>query len=131
MDDGIIKVIKQLQDKRRELLDKADKVGATITSLQEVFSDQLTLPEVLPALALTEPRRSVGEYAGMTIGDAGIAYLRKAGAPTKTRVIANALEARGLRSKDMYRALYNALDNRKDVRLNAHKQWQLVEWAQE
>jgi len=53
-----------LQEKQRELLDKAEKVGATILSLREVFSDQLRLPEVLPPLAVVEQGRPVGEYVG-------------------------------------------------------------------
>jgi len=134
MDEGIFKVIKQLQERQRELLAKAEKIGATITSLKEVFGDQLVLSEMLlpaPAPPATS-QAPAGEYAGMTIGEAGIAYLRKGGTPRKTRIIADALEAAGLHSTDMYRALYTALSNREeDVRLNRHKQWELLEWSQE
>jgi hypothetical protein len=129
MDQGISKVIKQLQDKHREFIDKARKIEATIASLQDVFGEQMVIPEALPReLPTVVPIN--GPYVGMGIGDAAVSYLASVGLPQKTRTIALELEAGGIKSTDTYRAIYNALGNRDNVYLDETKKWGLKKWLE-
>jgi hypothetical protein len=129
MDQEISKVIKQLQDKHKEFIDKARKIETTIASLQDVFGEQMVIPEVLPVVS-PHPPASDGRFSGMGIGGAAVAFLESVGSPQKTRVIANELEAGGVKSSDMYRAIYNALDGRDDVYINETKRWGLKKWME-
>jgi hypothetical protein len=125
MDEGMLKVIKELRHKQREFREKADRIEATIASLEEVFGGQMVLPEVQPVLV--QPARTT-IYRNKTIGDAAVMYLKSAGAPQKTRDIANALENGGAHSSDMYRAVYNALDGDELAHMVEGKRWALRAW---
>lgn len=130
MDQGITKVIKQLREKRADFLNKAKKIEETIVSLTEVFSGEDESANGSTAVTTPPVLISPREYAGMLIGSAAVAFLGKAGTPQKTRVIADALEAGGLRSADMYRAVYNALDTGDAAEQDEEKRWRLRVWAQ-
>jgi hypothetical protein len=127
MDEIITKVIKDLRGKQRELREKADKIDDTILSLQELFGGQLVLPEV-SATIQTNELSSRGIYRGLAIGQAAIRFLKSEGAPKKTREIADALEVGGVKSSDMYRAVYNALDTNDEAVMVEGKMWALKEW---
>jgi hypothetical protein len=127
VDESISKVIKDLRTKQRELKEKVERIEATILSLQEVFGGQMVLPAA-GSITQTNPPASKGSYAGMPIGQASIRLLKSAGAPKKTREIADALEQGGLHSSDMYRAVYNALDSNEEAEMLEGKRWGLKEW---
>ncbi|MGD0369583.1 MAG: hypothetical protein ABSA94_19195 [Acidobacteriaceae bacterium] len=130
MDQGITKVIKQLREKRADFLNKAKKIEETIVSLTEVFSGEDESANGGTAVTTPPVPISPREYAGMLIGSAAVAFLSKAGTPQKTRLIADALEAGGLKSADMYRAVYNALDTGDAAEQDEEKRWRLRVWAQ-
>jgi len=127
MDEGMLKVIKDLRQKEREFRAKADRIEATIKSLQEVFGPQMAFPETEP-VTLFVPQVQPGIYRGKTIVEAAIMHLRSVGVPQKTREVANALEAGGATSSDMYRAVYNALDSSESAHQVDGKKWALREW---
>ncbi len=126
MDEGMYKVLKDLHLKEREFRAKADKIQATIKSLREVFGEQLSLPET-EAVSVA-PAVVTNVYRGKTLAEASVLYLKSAGTPQKTREIANALEAGGAQSSDMYRGVYNALDSSELVHQVEGKRWALREW---
>ena len=129
MDEGISKVIKQLQEKKKEFLAKAERIETMILSLQELFGAQMVLPETLPMI-VSAIAPSTKRYVGMSIGEAAVSFLAEMGAPQKTRSIVDALGAGGVKSSNPYRAIYNALNNREDVVMDEMKRWGLKKWAE-
>lgn len=127
MDKNISQVVKSLREKQREFQAKADKIEATIASIQEVFSEQLALPDLLPPVEASKPATN-GPYSGMSIASASFEYLKNAGAPQKTRAIAEALQQAGIQSSDLYRAVYNALNRNDEVHI-ADSLWRLRQWT--
>lgn len=127
MDASINKVIRDLQAKQREFREKIDKIESTIRSLQEVFGEQQMVLPVAEPIPQTETPR-MGIYVGLSIGVAAIKFLRSTGSPQKTREIANALEQGGVKSTDIYRAVYNALNTNEEVVMVEGKRWALAEW---
>lgn len=140
MDSDILLAITKMRAKRKRLLELADKLSATITSLEEIFGEAADNGETMSLFeesgdAGDEPSHSPtlqnsnipGPYAGMTIHDAAIKVLRAFGTPLKTRFIADELTNGGLTSSGMYRAVYNSLSLSEQAKLH-DKQWQLRTW---
>jgi hypothetical protein len=119
-----------LREKRQDFLNKAKKIEETIASLTEVFAGEAESASGTAVISSSPVPIAPREYAGMLIGEAAVKFLRKAGSPQKTRVIADALEAGGLKSADMYRAVYNALDTGDAAEQDEEKRWRLKEWPQ-
>jgi len=76
------------------------------------------------------------EYRGMTIADAAIKFLKLSGKPQLTADISRALKLGGIgsASKNMYRTVYNTLNNRMDKHQDITKEgakWGLTEWRQQ
>jgi hypothetical protein len=127
MDKTISHVIRELRDKRQELLLKAEKIEVTINSLLDVFPEQVVIPGTLTPTVSSTPTRPAAPYRNLRIEEASIVYLKRAGMPLKTRAIADELIAGGKKSSDMYRAVYNALDKSEEVEMDADKRWKLRE----
>jgi hypothetical protein len=75
------------------------------------------------------------EYRGLTIAAATIKFLQEAGTPQLTGDIARALKNGGIgsNSKNMYRTVYNTLNNRLEKHQDIVKvgaKWGLAEWQQ-
>jgi hypothetical protein len=129
MDEGMLKLIKELRQKEREFRAKADKIETTIKSLQEVFGAQMSLPETEEIGKVTfVPLVQPNLYRGKTIAEAAVMHLKSVGVPQKTREVADGLEAGGAHSSDMYRAVYNALDSSELAHQVEGKRWALREW---
>ena len=136
------RVLEDLQV-RRSGLDaaraKLDTAIAAIEGLIEEFERVVTVPSE-PANSLfidsTQPMSQHQPYAGMTIADAAVHFLRSVKRPQKTAAIAEALRRGGLRSnaKDLYRTVYGTINNRYDKGKDFAKsgaKWGLTEWQQQ
>jgi hypothetical protein len=110
--------------------DSKPKCKTTVTNQAKANHEVVTTPLFKLAISLAAPTPSNGPYAGMRIGEASMAFLVQAGSPQKTRTIANALEQGGIKSTDIYRAVYNALDNNDELELDDMKRWRLKKWAE-
>lgn len=137
MEDYISKAINKLRQVRDEHLESAKKAEKAIAALEE-YGDNGS--RVTPAaddagpvqgvISVAAPRTHlVGRYAGKTVAEAAVEFLRSLGTPQKTRTIANALEMGGLQSSDMYRAVFNALDVNAMTVKSEGKRWALREWS--
>ena len=118
-----------------DLLAKRARLDAAIGAIQEFVGSDDTDENI----ATEPPKAQIGlsrEYRGMTISAATIKFLKKAGAPQLTRTIADSLRLGGLgsNSRNMYRTVYNTLNNRLDKHQDIVKEgamWGLAEWRQE
>ena len=127
VDQDIIQILSKLQEKKRSLLDKIDRLDRVISDFEEVFGDrQLVIPQTVPEMQISSPVVN-GPYTGMTIRDAAIKYLRLIGTPQKTGAIVKALQDGGARSSNLYRAIYNCLRICDEVTLTEDKKWKIVE----
>jgi hypothetical protein len=109
---------------RRARLDAA--ISAIVDILHE--SEGENESEQTPQFSFSNPP---GAYANMTLVEASIHFLKGAGKPQKTADIAAALRRGGTssKSKNLYRTLYNVLNNRLDKELTKDKgKWGLAEW---
>lgn len=118
-----------------DLVARRSKLDAAIAAIQDFAGNDgiegASSPEA-PKITLGLSR----EYRGMTIAAATIKFLKKAGEPQSTRDIADALRLGGLgsNSKNMYRTVYNTLNNRLDKHQDIMKEgakWGLPEWHQQ
>jgi hypothetical protein len=118
-----------------DLLARRQRLDAAIAAIQEFVGAD----EVEANVATETPKVQIGisrEYRGMTISAATIKFLRKVGEPQLTRAIADGLRLGGLgsNSKNMYRTVYNTLNNRLDKHQDIVKEgakWGLAEWRKE
>lgn len=117
------------------LRERRAKIDALITALEE-FDDDGSARDT-PTAAPSKPV-SVSltrEYRGMTIAAATLKFLQQTGTPQLTGDIARALRNGGIgsNSKNMYRTVYNTLNNRLDKHQDIVKsgpKWGLSEWQQ-
>ncbi len=115
-----------------DLIARRTKLDAAIAAIEEFTSHNGNEPNSQPKHVLTLTR----EYRGMTIADAAIKFLKGAGNPQSTGVIANAIRLGGINSnsKNLYRTLYNTLNTRMDKHQDITKEgakWGLSEWKTE
>jgi len=139
MEENISNALNSLRSLREDYLAKARKIESLMSDLEGIVKDMSERRPGEPLVApiapqvrrvpLPPPPRN-GAYAGKTIGEAAVEFLRSVGSPQKTRTIATALENGGIHSSDMYRAVFNALDGN-DMALKAiGKRWALKEWSE-
>jgi hypothetical protein len=112
-----------------DLIARRDKLDAAISAIQEFVGNGTPTPSAPIKSTVTVSR----EYRGMTIADAAIKFLKTAGSPQSTGIIAEALRLGGINSnsKSMYRTLYNTLNSRMDKHQDITKEgakWGLSEW---
>lgn len=119
-----------------DLLARRAKLDAAIAAIEEFAggreSDDSGSPTRSKNLVVAVSR----EYRGMTIAAAAMQFLRAAGKPQSTGTIANTLKMGGIgsASKNMYRTVYNTLNNRRDKHqdiVKAGGKWGLAEWSQQ
>jgi hypothetical protein len=112
------------------------KIDALISAIEE-FDDDGSSHDDAPDPAPNHSKPTyIGltrEYRGMTIAAATVKFLRAAGTPQLTGDIARALKNGGIgsNSKNMYRTVYNTLNNRMDKHQDIMKEggkWGLAEW---
>jgi hypothetical protein len=119
-----------------DLMARRAKLDAAIAAIEEVLGQGgSTSADIAPS-----PNRiTVGvsrEYRGMTIAQATLKFLRSKGEPQLTGDIARALRSGGIgsTSRNMYRTVYNTLNNRMDRHQDITKEgpkWGLAEWRQQ
>jgi hypothetical protein len=127
--ERIALVINELTEELRAVEGRAAMLRETIANLQK-----LSPAPRLPFFEQAAPPPSVQQlrYAGMTVAQAAIAFLRSAAKPQKTRAIADALAAGGIESSNPYRAVYNSLRPREDVIIDeGDSTWSLKEWHEQ
>ena len=118
-----------------DLLMRRARLDAAITAIQDFVGkngSDTDLPQQSKTIVVAVSR----EYRGMTIADATIKFLKMAGKPQLTGDIARALKSGGIGSfsKNMYRTVYNTLNNRMDKHQDITKdgaKWGLSEWQQQ
>jgi hypothetical protein len=111
-----------------DLMARRAKLDAAIAAIGELAGND----NGEPPLKISFPPVT-REYRGMTIADATIKFLKTAGKPQLTGDIARALRLGGIgsASKNMYRTVYNTLNNRLDKHQDITKEgakWGLSEW---
>ncbi|MFZ0731336.1 MAG: hypothetical protein WAM79_03320 [Candidatus Sulfotelmatobacter sp.] len=116
-----------------DLLAKRARIDAALIAIQEFAErdgdDGSSPKEKLKEIILPVSR----EYRGMTIAAATLKFLRTVGKPQLTGDISRALKMGGIgsTSKNMYRTVYNTLNNRMDKHKDIVKsgpKWGLAEW---
>lgn len=115
------------------LRDRRAKIDALITAIEDFDDDGSSRDTTIPN---TQKPIQVGisrEFRGMTIAAATLNFLKESGEPQLTGDIARALKKGGIgsNSKNMYRTVYNTLNNRMDKHQDITKEngkWGLAEW---
>jgi hypothetical protein len=117
------------------LRERRAKIDALIGAIEEFDDDGSSRDTPAPAQEKPVSTGLTREYRGMTIAAATLKFLRGAGEPQRTGDIARALKLGGLgsNSKNMYRTIYNTLNNRREKHEDIVKvgpKWGLSEWQQ-
>src|SRR6266542_1019002 len=102
-----------------DLMARRARLDAAIAAIEEFVGTGVEADTAPPPAPVQPDKISVGpsrEYRGMTIAAATIKFLKSVGAPQPTRTIADALRLGGIGSdsRNMYRTVYNTLNNRLD-----------------
>ncbi len=114
-----------------DLVARRAKLDSAIAAIEEIVGGDSDTAAVQPKMGWVPA--TTREYLGMTIAEATMKFLKTAGKPQLTGDIARALKGGGIgsNSKNMYRTVYNTLNNRMDKHQDITKEgakWGLSEW---
>jgi hypothetical protein len=118
------------------LRERRMKIDALIAAIEEFDDDGSSRDTSAPAQTKHIPIGVSREYRGMTIAAATLKFLQEMGTLQGTGDIARALKNGGIgsNSKNMYRTVYNTLNNRLDKHKDIVKigpKWGLPEWEKQ
>ena len=113
------------------------KLDAAITAIEDIIGGSAPIPTPLARVPLTPSTLTAvvaGPYTGKTIVASTVEFLRSKNTPQPIKAILEDLKRGGLKttSKNLYRTVYNTLNNNLDKELfrNERGWWGLKEWEE-